>query len=744
MMKKFFFLLMVAAAAIQMNAANVNQAAAQDKAAQFMQGLQQSGRLHSPVTKVNLLHAEMSDSKVNAPVYYIFTAGDNFVIVSGEDRAEDILAYGDSPFDLYNMPCNMQAWLNMYKKQIEYLQNHPGLVVEKTTRSTSLRATAVVGPLLTAKWDQTSPYWNQCPTFSGVRCYTGCPATSLAMVFYYHKYPTAATPPVPSYRYKRDGYTSYTTIEALPSTTFDWTNMKDSYRYSNSTAQVNAVAALMRYVGQAEHMMYDTNGSGIAGDSVVLIANACKFFGYQSTARNVSKWSYTDSRWRTMITTELDAGRPIVYCAQDDNGGGGHAFNVDGYDSAGYFHINWGWSGSGNAYYALNAFNDTYGTGNFNTYQQMVIGIEPPYQGPTPVLTAEPASLSFVAEPGDTVSQTFILRGTNLRQGVTLSMSSTAAYSLTQTTFTAEEVAAGVPVTVKFSPKNLITYTATITASSLSAEDITIELTGLGKRIPVLTVEPASLDFTAVVDGRDEKTFVVKGKNITENVTLDVVDDTENFFIDKSIILKSGANSENGVTVYATYSPLDFGTHNARVIIASGDAEPVIVNLSGNALLPKEAPVMQPANNAYITLNSFRAEWIDESPDYSVDSYTLWLRRAGGSAVTYAGIGPDKFYTFENLVDGGTYYYKVKTLFVDGTESNWSNTETVTLFENAHPYNLGDVDHDGALTISDVAIVVDYILDKSNPICPVCGDLDGNGSVDITDVIMMIDAILGK
>ena len=153
---------------------------------------------------------------------------------------------------------------------------------------------------------------------------------------------------------------------------------------------------------------------------------------------------------------------------------------------------------------------------------------------------------------------------------------------------------------------------------------------------------------------------------------------------------------------------------------------------------------MLPATNAYITLTSFKAEWLDESPDYSVDSYTLWLRRAGATAVTIPGIGPDKFYDCVNLVEGGTYYYKVKTLFVDGTESEWSNTETVTLFDNTHPYNLGDVDHDGAITITDVALVIDYILDRTNPICPVCGDMDGNGSVNISDVTLIIDAILGK
>ena len=742
-MRKIFLLMMVAIAAIQMNAANVDQTTAQHKAAAFMQGLYQSGRLMAPRANLTLLHAEKSDVKVANPVYYIFAAGNNFVIVAGEDRAEEILAYGDNPFDINNMPCNMQAWLNMYKKQIEYLQEHPGLVVEKTSSNTSLRAAAVVAPLLTATWDQTSPYWNQCPTYGYSRCYTGCPATSLAQVFYYWKYPTAATPAVPSYRYKRDGYTSYTTVAALPSTTFDWMNMKDSYRSYNNN-QANAVATLMRYVGQAEHMKYDTNGSGIAGDSVILITNACKFYGYQSSVRNITKWSYTNNNWINILKGELDAGRPVVYCAQDDNGGGGHAFNVDGYDSDGKFHINWGWSGSGNAYYAMNAFNDTYGTGNFNTYQQMVIGIEPPYQGPTPVLTAEPDSLSFVSEPGDTVSQTFILKGVNLRQGVTLSLSSSAVYSISQTTFTAEEVTAGVPVTVKFSPKNLITYTATITASSLSAQDIIINLTGVGKRIPVLTVNPTSLEFTAMVDERVTQGFLVKGANLTDNVTVKVVDDTEDFYVDKAVILKSGAITGDGVTVYATYYPADYGTHNARVIISGGGAEPVTVNLTGHASVPKETPVMQPASAAYITLTSFKAEWTDASPDYSVDSYTLWLRPAGGSAVTYTGIGPDKFYTFENLAEGGTYYYKVKTVFVDGTESDWSNTEEVTLYDNAHPYNIGDVNHDGVLTIADVIKVIDYILDSNTTICPVCADVNADGVVTIADVSRLIDMILGS
>jgi len=56
-----------------------------------------------------------------------------------------------------------------------------------------------------------------------------------------------------------------------------------------------------------------------------------------------------------MMMDELQDGRPIEYIAVSSTKGG-HAFNVDGYDADGLFHVNWGWSGSGNGYFALNAF----------------------------------------------------------------------------------------------------------------------------------------------------------------------------------------------------------------------------------------------------------------------------------------------------------------------------------------------------------------------------------------------------
>ena len=417
-MKRFFFLLIVAVVTMQAFAANVDRITAQAKAETFLKTQASQGRFMSsaPVKFVSE-RTVTNSSNVTVPVYYIFNTESCFIVVSGETRGEEILAVGDAPIDLNNIPANMQYWLDNYKQQIEYLQAHPGMVVQTMSQSMKAPSRAQnVSPLLTARWDQAAPFYNQC-IFNNVQCLTGCPATSLAQVFYYWKYPTAATPSLSGYT--SSGYT----IPSLPSTTFDWANMKDFYGYwgtSGTAAQKAAVATLMRYIGQAEHMDYGPNGSGISSSRTDLISTACKTFGYDSNVRAIYKQNYyggniySDSQWASMIQAELEAGHPIVYCGLSNNGG--HAFNVDGYTvSTNKYHINWGWSGSGNGDFALNAFTDSEGD-TYNQYQSMVIGIQPPGGVVTfPVLNVDPTSLDFgTINSGQTVTKTFTVSGINI------------------------------------------------------------------------------------------------------------------------------------------------------------------------------------------------------------------------------------------------------------------------------------------------------------------------------------------
>ena len=185
-------------------------------------------------------------------------------------------------------------------------------------------------------------------------------------------------------------------MPALPATTFNYKLILDSYchwDWDNSVlvqdtytdAQAQEVAKLSRYCGQAVEMGYSPEGSGAYTWNQ---EQAMKDFGFRSTlellSRSGSYWGsggYTTAEWETMIKDEINAGRPILYSASDNNGGGGHAFICDGYNSENKFHFNLGWYGTCDGWYASTALNMTHRDGDqlkFNSGHEMIIGIQPP------------------------------------------------------------------------------------------------------------------------------------------------------------------------------------------------------------------------------------------------------------------------------------------------------------------------------------------------------------------------------
>jgi len=67
-------------------------------------------------------------SSTEKAYYYVFNIGDNngFIIVSGDDRAKDILGYShNGKFNSDSLPTNFSAWLNFYQKEIKALLNQP-------------------------------------------------------------------------------------------------------------------------------------------------------------------------------------------------------------------------------------------------------------------------------------------------------------------------------------------------------------------------------------------------------------------------------------------------------------------------------------------------------------------------------------------------------------------------------------------------------------------------------------------
>ena len=287
------------------------------------------------------------------------------------------------------------------------------------------------------------------------------------------------------------------------------------------------------------------------------------------------------------------------------------------------------------------------------------------------------------------------------------------------------------------------------------AQDIKIDLTGTSvNNLPKLTVDPTSLSFETHIGAPVTQTFTVTGSFLTGNITLSV-DGDDDFSLDKYAILRSAA-AAGGVEVTVTYDPFYDGDHSAVVTISSAGVSPVTVALTGNASVLKYTPVMQPADASQITETSFRADWIDESPVDGIDYYTLECTAVNGAsfkAATETGDANSRvvtnfytpYYTIKDLAAGGTFRYRVKTTYIDGTESDWSNVEQVTLLQPAgptHEYEVGDVNHDGTVNISDVTALIDYILNPSGDVCDICSDLNGDGVVNISDVTALIDKIL--
>ena len=187
-MKRFIYmqslvLVMLALAVATMTAANVDSRDAQARAIQFMNRLP-GIRMMASNANLKLTHAEKSAVNAKANDYYVFNYdGGGYIIVSGDDRAEEILGYGSGRMDVNNLPVNVAWWLDQYKQQMEWLIANPDAQVETPSQMLSTMLTATTVPaLMTSQWDQEEPYYNQCPKYNGSYCMTGCVATARASI----------------------------------------------------------------------------------------------------------------------------------------------------------------------------------------------------------------------------------------------------------------------------------------------------------------------------------------------------------------------------------------------------------------------------------------------------------------------------------------------------------------------------------------------------------------------------------
>jgi hypothetical protein len=293
-----------------------------------------------------------------ACLYTIVFTNLDFVMVAGDHDSFPVLAYSTEHSYSQDSSPEFDWWVTT-----EYLEPMQGNL-DKGKVNPQYRAlwqrwcsgdfsrteeTGETGPLISSKWGQVRSNDFECPAYNSLipqaaadcgcgRCSAGCVAVAMAQIMNFWKYP-----------------------ESGLSEDFDWCHMPDAlYKYAASELRPDfeterlAIAALLKDCGETASLSYCSSGcatSSTLGHATHAFRN---HYAYSNAMQHQYRW--LTSNWKSRLRQSLDMGCPVLYGGQSSTSG--HAFICDGYQQDDFFHFNWGWNGSFNAYYYINGKGD--------------------------------------------------------------------------------------------------------------------------------------------------------------------------------------------------------------------------------------------------------------------------------------------------------------------------------------------------------------------------------------------------
>lgn len=306
-------------------------------------------------------------------LYYVVNYADNagFAIVSADENASDgarLIAVTESGSytagektenEGFNMYVDM---LSAYfgepsnKDSLLLIQPSPEYMGDSITEYTSYEYSEweSVGPLVSVKWGQGTPYNTYCFTPNNIQAPAGCVATAIAQIMTAHKFPQQLA-------------LTYDPHNGQ-SLTLNWNLMQTHVSSSSCSSMIcnhDMIAKMFRQIGDLSQMEYDEHiSTALPAD----VATAFRALGYQCSDIQSYAW--------TLVRDNLDIALPVFMGGFYNNNGyimGGHAWVVDGYKlrfrylvhhdllynintildevEYHYLHINWGWDGQSNGYF---------------------------------------------------------------------------------------------------------------------------------------------------------------------------------------------------------------------------------------------------------------------------------------------------------------------------------------------------------------------------------------------------------
>lgn len=368
MRKNILALLVLVFASITLMALPVDQTAAKKTASNFA---------HASLAAVS--KTESLELVKATDAYYVFNIGDEgFVIISSDDRFRPVIGYSEQgAFPVENPSPEMMYYLDNLSQGRKSalragIQQDPAVAQEwksllegdRMPVRNDLRKSFF---LMQTRWNQDYPYNKYCPSDANGRAYAGCVATAMSQVMNYWKCPT--------HGYGRHSYvSSYGELSVdFSAAEYDFDNMPLFVSNMSPDEESDEIALFMYHCGVSVDMMYSASGSGAYSEDVP--DAVLKYFGYTNRCRVIYRDSYSLEEFQALLKDQFDLGWPCYYSGTDTGDGGGHAFVCDGYDENDLFHFNWGWSGSGDGFYAIDELNvSSYA---FNSGQSFIANFVP-------------------------------------------------------------------------------------------------------------------------------------------------------------------------------------------------------------------------------------------------------------------------------------------------------------------------------------------------------------------------------
>ena len=321
------------------------------------------------------------DKDKQNPYFYVFNyeAG-GFAIISADKRQIPFVGFCDQGyFNKDSIPLGLNNWFETSASYIQHLrisnakqskyvsnqwfslqgsQNQLKNAPVDPPLPDDYISTVTVGPLLTTNWGQDNNSY--CPALSGGpngHALTGCSTTAIAQVMAFWKYPA----------------------------NYNWSAMA-----ANSS---DAIAVLMGDIFPCVIDKYNTGASSCMNDFHVTHTFLNRFnYSSASLAGNVNGLIYNGGYKYQTVENNLDARQPVILGAFTSNvnilnltafpTGTGHMWVCDGYRETIFsietylsFHMNWGWNGSYNGWYAFNDWSTA--NGSYNYCADMIYNIHP-------------------------------------------------------------------------------------------------------------------------------------------------------------------------------------------------------------------------------------------------------------------------------------------------------------------------------------------------------------------------------